>query len=452
MEKTDAQATNRLGTEKIGKLLRDFSLPAVIGMVVNTIYNIVDRIYIGQGVNPLGIAGITIVMPLMLVLLASSILIGVGANALFAIRMGEGRRHEVEKIMGHAFALLFLIPGVFIILCHCFLDTLIIRVLGASEAVFPYAKTYLRIILYGGIFSAMGPGINHFIRSDGRPKTSMLTQIIGAALNIILDPIFIFVFGMGIAGAALATIISQFISFVFVIAYFNSRFTALRFRVRNMKLELKLCVKIITIGFAPCVMTVALGLVNVIQNHTLSSYGGDMAVTTMGIVGSIIMLIFMPLQGINQGVQPIIGFNYGAKAYRRVREAYWLAVKAGTLILAAGYVMLQGFPRFFISIFTQEGGDLMRMGVRALRISTCLLPLIGFQIITSNYFLSIGKAVQGTVLGMSRQLLIYIPLLLILPRFFGLDGVFITMPLADAFSVIISGVFIRRELKRMKDE
>jgi putative MATE family efflux protein len=450
MEKTDSRATDRLGTEKIGKLLFDFSLPAVIGMVVNTIYNIVDRIYIGQAVNPLGIAGITIVMPLMLVLMASSMLIGVGANALFAIRLGEGRRNEVEKIMGNAFALLFLIPGILILCCLFFLDTLIIRVLGASEAVFPYAETYLRIILYGGIFSAMGPGINHFIRSDGHPKTSMLTQIIGAALNIILDPIFIFVFDMGIAGAALATIISQFVSFAFVLAYFNSRFTTLRFRVRNMKPDLKLCVKIITIGFAPCIMTVAYGLVNVVQNHTLSFHGGDMAVTTMGIVGSIIMLIFMPLQGINQGVQPIIGFNYGARAYPRVREAYWLAIKVGTIILVAGYLMLQGLPRFFISIFTQEGGELMSMGVRALRICTGLLPLIGFQIITSNYFLSVGKAMQGTILGMSRQLLIYIPLLLILPRFLGLNGVFFTMPLSDAISVIISAFFIRRELKRLR--
>jgi putative MATE family efflux protein len=450
MDNQKGNATDRLGTEGIGKLLLDFSVPAAIGMVINTIYNIVDRIYIGQGVDPLGIAGIAIVMPLMMVIMASSMLIGIGANALFAIRLGEGRRDDVERIMGHAFALLFLVPGVVILFCFLFLDKLIINVLGASETIFPYAKTYLRIILYGGVFSAMGPGINHFIRSDGHPKTSMLTQIIGAVLNIILDPIFIFVFGWGIAGAAWATIISQFASFAFVMAYFNSRFTPLRFHIRNMKLSLKLSFNIIAIGFAPCVMTVAMGLVSVIQNHSLNRYGGDMAVTTMGIVSSIIMLIFMPLQGINQGVQPIIGFNYGAKKYGRVREAYWLSVKAGTVILGAGFVLLQVFPHLFTALFTQEGGELMKMCTRAIRICTAALPLIGFQVITSNYFQSVGKPVQGTILGISRQLLIFIPLLLILPRFLGLNGVFLTMPVSDILSVVLSAVFIRRELKRLR--
>jgi putative MATE family efflux protein len=440
-------ATDRLGTDKIGKLLFDFSVPAVIGMLVNTVYNIVDRIYIGQGVDPLGIAGITIVMPLMMVIMAASILIGVGANALFSIRLGQGRREEVEKIMGHAFLLLFLIPGVVILLSFLFMDDIIIRVLGASEGIFPYAKTYLRIILYGGVFSAMGPGINHFIRSDGHPKTSMVTQIVGAVLNIILDPIFIFGFGWGIAGAAWATIIAQFVSFLFVMVYFNSRFTPLRFRLRDMRLELKLSFNILAIGFAPCVMALAMGLVNVIQNHSLVRYGGDTAVTAAGIVGSIIMIIYMPLQGINQGVQPIIGFNYGARKYRRVREAYWLAVKAGTLIFIAGFVLLQVFPRFFTAVFTREGGELMSMCVRAIRICTLALPLIGFQMGAANYFQAVGKPVQGTILSMSRQLLIFIPLLYILPRFFGLDGVFFTVPVSDVLSVIISIFFMRRELR-----
>jgi Na+-driven multidrug efflux pump len=217
-----------------------------------------------------------------------------------------------------------------------------------------------------------------------------------------------------------------------------------------MKLELKLSFNIIAIGFAPCVMALAMGLVNVIQNHSLSHYGGDVAVTAAGIVGSIIMIIFMPLQGINQGVQPIIGFNYGAKKYRRVREAYWLAVKAGTLIFSAGFVLLQLFPQFFTSLFTQEGGELRRLCVRVIRIGTAALPLIGFQIITSNYFQSVGKPLQGTVLGMSRQLLIFIPLLLILPLFFGLDGIFFSIPVSDILSVIVSALFMRRELKTLR--
>ncbi|GHV65007.1 MATE family efflux transporter [Spirochaetia bacterium] len=442
--------TDRIGTARVGKLLLDFSIPAIIGMMVNALYNIVDRIYVGQGVDPLGIAGITIAMPLMIILQASSMLIGVGANSLFSIRLGEGRRDVVEKIMGHAFALLFIIPGIVVTLLLIFTDRLLLDALGTSEAVFPYAKTYLRIILYGGIFSAMGPGINHFIRSDGHPRTSMLTQILGAGINIILDPIFIFGFGWGIAGAAWATIISQFISFVWVMYYFNSRHTRLRFRIRDMKLELNLALKIITIGFAPFAMQLAIGLVNIILNRALFRYGGDVAVSAMGIVYSIMVMIFMPLQGLNQGVQPIIGYNYGAKKYDRVLRAYKLAVVSGTIFVAMGFLVVQLFPRLFIAVFRNEQGPLMEMGSRALRICTIFLPFLAFQIISSNYFQAIGKPVQGTILSLSRQILFYIPLLLILPRIFGIYGVYSAMPAADSLSIILSAIVMIREIKRLK--
>ncbi|GHV92522.1 MATE family efflux transporter [Spirochaetia bacterium] len=445
-----AGPTDRIGTARIGKLLLDFSIPAIIGMVVNAIYNIVDRIYVGQGVDPLGIAGITIAMPPMIILMAASMLIGVGANSLFSIRLGEGRRDEVEKIMGHAFALLFLIPGIVIVTIFVFMDKILIDIMGASEAVFPYAKTYLRIILYGGIFSAMGPGINHFIRSDGHPRTSMLTQLLGAVINIILDPIFIFGFGLGIAGAAWATILSQFISFVWVICYFNSRYTKLRFRFRDMRLELKLTLKIMAIGFAPFAMQLAIGLVNIILNRSLFTYGGDVAVAAMGIVYSILVMIFMPLQGLNQGVQPIIGYNYGAKKYDRVLRAYKLAVLSSTLFVTAGFLLLQLFPGFFIAIFRNEQGPLMDMGTRALRICTIFLPFLGFQIISANYFQAIGKPVQGTVLSLSRQILFYIPLLLILPRRFGIYGVYSAMPAADSLAILLSAIVMIREVKRLK--
>jgi putative MATE family efflux protein len=447
MSKITTHPTDRIGTDRIGKLLFDFSVPAIIGMLVNAIYNIVDRIYVGQGVDSLAIAGISLVMPVMLVLMASSMLIGVGANSLFSIRLGGGRRDEVEKIMGHAFVLLFLIPGIVIVISLVFLDDILLTVLGTSEAVFPYAKTYLRIILCGGIFSAMGPGINHFIRSDGHPRTSMTTQIIGAAINIILDPLFIFGFGWGVAGAAWATIISQFISFVWVMAYFNSRWTVLRFRVRAMKLGLKLSFEIMAIGFAPFAMQLAIGLVNILLNRSLFQYGGDIAVAAMGIVYSILIMVVMPLQGLNQGAQPIIGYNYGAKKYDRVRKTYKWAVISGTVFVTAGFLLLQLFPRFFIAVFRNEEGPLMDTGVTALRICTLFLPVLGFQIITSNFFQSIGKAVQGTILSLSRQILLFIPLLLILPRFLGIRGIFFAMPAADIGASVLSALVIWRELK-----
>jgi putative MATE family efflux protein len=424
-------------------------VPAIIGMLVNAVYNIVDRIYVGQGVNPLGIAGITIVMPLMMALQASSMLIGVGANSLFSIRMGEGRRDMVEKIMGHAFLLLFFIPGIVIAASFLFLDD-IIRILGASEAVFPFAKTYLRIILYGGVFSAMGPGINHFIRSDGHPKTSMFTQIVGAVINIILDPIFIFGFGWGIAGAAWATVISQFISFAWVMYYFNSKHTPLRFRPALMLLAPRLTAEILAIGFAPFAMQFAMSFVGVMQNRVLHTYGGDIAVASMGIVYSIMVIIYMPLMGLNQGAQPIIGYNYGAKKYERVLSAYRLSVIAGSLFAAAGFLLVQLFPGFFIAVFRNEQGALMDMGILCLRVSCIMLPVIGFQMFSASYFQAVGKPLESTVLSLSRQILLYLPLLLLLPRFFGLNGVFFAMPVADFFSTALTAVFMAVELRRLR--
>jgi putative MATE family efflux protein len=447
---TAADPADRLGTAPVKKLLLEFSAPAVVGMLVGTIYNIVDRIYVGQGVDPLGIAGITVAMPLMMLPMAFSMLIGIGANSLFAIRLGEGRRDEVEKIMGHAFILLLLIPLASILVLLFFMDYILLELLDTSEAVFPYAKTYLTIILYGGVINAMGPGINHFIRSDGRPRTSMLTQILGAVTNIILDPIFIFVFDWGIAGAAWATVISQFVSFCWVMLYWNSRWTKLRFRLRYMKLELPLSLKITAVGFAPFAMQTAMSFVNILLNRSLFIYGGDMAVSAMGIVYSILMLVFMPLQGLNTGAQPIIGYNYGAGKYLRVRQTYRLGALISTAVVLAGFVILQCFPGLFIRIFRNEAGELLDTGIRALRICTLLLPVLGFQMITGNFFQSIGKAVQGTLLSLSRQILFYIPLLMILPRFFGITGVYAAMPAADFCAVVLAALVMRGELAELR--
>ncbi|GMO27311.1 MAG: MATE family efflux transporter [Termitinemataceae bacterium] len=442
--------TDRIGTEKIEKLLFDFSIPAIIGMVVSAIYNIVDRIYVGQGVDSLGIAAISLVMPVMLILMAASMLIGVGANSLFSIRLGEGRRNEVEKIMGHAFALLFLVPGIVIVVSLVFLDEILIKILKASPDIFPFAKTYLQIIFYGGIFSAMGPGLNHFIRSDGHPRTSMFTQLLGAIINIVLDPIFIFVFDWGIAGAAWATIISQFVSFVWVMIYFNSGWTKLRFRLQYFKLELHLTLSIIAIGFAPFAMQAAISFVNILLNRSLSTYGGDIAVTAMGVAYSVFIMIIMPLQGLNQGAQPIIGYNYGAKQFGRVKKTYKLAVIYSTIFCLVGFALLHIFPEIIISAFKiQRGSDLMAMSVQAMRISTMLMPILGFQIISSNYFQAIGKPLQGTLLSLSRPIIFYIPLLMIMPNFYGVRGVFLAMPLADSIALFLSLCVMFFEIRRL---
>jgi putative MATE family efflux protein len=449
-------ATDRLRTAPIGRLLLDFSIPAIIGMFVNAIYNIVDRIYIGQGVDPLGIAGVGLVMPVMMIIQAVSMLVGIGANSLFSIRLGEKRSDEVEKIMGNAFTLLFFIPGVCIVVCLIFIEPILRDIMRASGDVYYYAESYLRIILYGAIFAAMSPGLTHFIRSDGHPKTSMLVQIVGAVLNIILDPIFIFVFGLGVAGAAWATIISQFVSFVFVLGYFSSKWTRLRFRFKYMKLDVKLVGGILAIGFAPFIMQFAMSLVGILQNATILKYGGDEALTAMTIFFSMLTVVIMPLMGIGQGAQPIIGYNYGAKQYDRVKKCFKLAVIACTGVLSAGFLVTQLVPGFCFSLFSKDTGHLRELGIVAIRICTSMFPFIALQMMGGQFFQAIGKPVQASILSLSRQILFFIPSLIFLPVLFEtigirpVYGVYWAFPLSDFCSSIISGTFIFREFRAWK--
>jgi putative MATE family efflux protein len=449
-------ATDRIGTDPIGRLLLKFSIPAIIGMLVNAVYNIVDRIYLGQGVDSLAIAGVGIVMPIMMIISAVSMLIGIGANSLFSIRMGEGRSDEVEKIMGHAFLLLFLLPAICITICFIFFESILRDVMKASAQVFPYAYSYLRIILYGSIFAAMSPGLTHFIRSDGHPKTSMLVQIAGALANIILDPIFIFTFNLGVAGAAWATIISQFISFVFVMSYFSSKWTRLRFRPKYMKVNGKLVMSILAIGFAPFVMQFAMSFVGILQNAVILKYGGDEALTAMTIFFSTLTVFIMPLMGIGQGAQPIIGYNYGAKLHGRVKKCFKYSFLACTCVLATGFIVTQLAPGFCFSLFSKDTGSLRGLGMLTIRICTSAFPIIAMQMMGGQFFQAIGKPVQSTILSLSRQILFFIPSLLLLPVFFEkigfppIYGVFWSFPVSDVFSAMLSGMFVFWEFARWK--
>jgi len=448
------RATDRIGKEPIGRLLLSFSVPAIIGMLVNALYNIVDRIYLGQSVDPLAIAGVGLVLPVMMIIMAFSMLIGIGANSLFAIRMGEKRHDEVEKIMGHAFLLLFLIPAVCIIVLLIFMEPILRDIMKADGRVYEYASTYLRITLYGAVFGAMSPGLTHFIRSDGHPKTSMIVQVVGALLNIILDPIFIFALNLGVAGAAWVTVISQFISLVFVLCYFNSKWTRLRFRFKNMKLEAKLTGKILAIGFAPFIMQFAMSLVGVLQNASILKYGGDDALTAMTIFFAVFTIIFMPMMGIGQGAQPIIGYNYGAKQFDRVKKCLKLAIIACTCFLIAGFFITQFASGFLFSLFSKDTGNQRELGILTMRICTCVFPVIAIQLMSGQFFQAIGKPVQAAIVSLSRQILFLIPALLFMPVLFealGLRpiyGVYWAFPLSDFCASIISAAFIYRELRK----
>ncbi len=440
--------SKQLGEEKVSKLLLKFSIPAIVGMLVNALYNVVDRIFIGNGVGSLGIAGITIGFPIMLVIMAFAMLIGIGANSLISIRLGEKKKEEAELILGNSMVLLIGVAVVISAIGLIFLEPLL-RSFGASEAVMPYAKDYLGIILWGTVAQTIGFGMNNFIRAEGNPGIAMFTMLIGAVLNTILDPIFIFVFGWGIKGAAIATVLSQVVSAVWVLYHFLGGKSTLKVRRKNLKLHLPLVVKIITLGAAPFLMQMAASLLNAIMNKSLTLYGGDIAVSGMGIVMSVTMLILMPIFGINQGAQPIIGYNYGALKFDRVKKTLKLAVIAATSIAFIGFVATRVFPVQLIAMFNREDAELLKFGERALKIFLIFLPIIGFQIVSANYFQAVGKPKHASFLSLSRQVLILIPAMLILPRIYGLDGVLMAGPLSDLVSSIITGIFLFIEMRHL---
>lgn len=454
MTNKDIQRSKMLGEEDVKSLLIKFSIPAIVGMLVNALYNVVDQIFIGKGVGSLGIAGVFIGNPLGLILMAFSMLIGIGGNSLVSIRLGQNRNEEAQKILGNAFTLLIIISLILSVTGLIFLEPLL-TFFGASKTILPYSMAYMTIILIGAPLQAIGFGLNNFIRGEGNPKTAMTTMLLGAILNTILDPIFIFIFNMGIRGAALATVIAQAASATWVLSYFFSGKSMLEIKKENMKLDKNIVKEIISIGFAPFSMQLAASTVTVLLNNSLNTYGGDMAVSSMGIIHSITMMILMPIFGINQGVQPIIGFNYGAEKYKRVKEALKIAIIAATTIVIIGFIITQTLPEKIFYIFMDKSknvDDLMEIGVRGLRINLSMLPLIGFQIVSSNYFQATGKPKKSAFLGLSRQVLILIPALIILPKFFGLTGVWAAAAVSDLLATVTTGLFLFNDLKTLGRE
>lgn len=440
--------SKQLGEQKVINLLMKFSIPAIIGMLVNALYNVVDRIFIGNGVGYLGIAGTTVAFPVMLVMMAFSMLIGIGANSLVSIRLGENKKEEAEVIFGNSVSLLVLSSLVITVVGLAALDPLL-KLMGASDQILPYARDYLQIILIGGVFQSVGMGMNNFIRSEGNPRIAMYTMLIGAVINTVLDPILIFVFDMGMKGAAIATIFAQFVSAVWVVLYFLKGKSLLKLRLKNMMLKPGVVGGILALGIAPFAMQLAASIQNFILNASLVTYGGDVAISGMGIVNSIVTLMIMPIFGINQGVQPIIGYNYGARKFDRVKEAYKLAVIFATVIVIIGWILTRVCPEQLVYLFNRTDTELINFGTMALRRFMMFLPFIGFQIVSSNYFQAVGKPRHSALLGLSRQVLILIPALLILPTFFGLNGVISAGPLADAVSTVITGIFIILEMKKL---
>ena len=432
---------NPLGKEKVSKLLIEYSVPAIVGMIVNSIYNIVDRIFIGNSsdLGTFGLAGITIGFPIMIILLSIGLLFGVGGATLFSIKLGEGQSEEADRALGNAFSLMVIAGALFMITGQILLRPLL-TLFGASEAVLPYSMEYMRVIFFGAVFQVIGMGMNNFIRADGSPQTAMLTMFLGAGLNTLLDPLFIYVFRMGMTGAALATILAQCISATWVVMYFIGKRSKHKLKRKYMKLKLNVVLTITSLGIPGFALQLANSLLNAILNKSLLIYGGDIAVSGMGIINSLQTIFYMPVIGIKQGVQPIISFNYGARKFDRVKEAVKLAVISATAIVVFGYVITRLFPRQIISIFNRDP-ELIEFGSYGITAWFLCMPVVGFQIITSHFFQAIGKSKAAMFLTLTRQVIFLIPALIIFPKFWGISGLLHAAPFADFFSALLTGIW-----------
>lgn len=439
-----------MGSEKITKLLIQFSLPAIIGMIVNALYSIVDRIYIGniKDVGHFAIAGVGLTFPVTIFVFAFAVLIGLGGATNISLNLGKKQKDEAEHYLGNAICFGTIISTVIAIFVLFFMNGLVEK-LGGSENTSKYTIEYLRIVAIGFPATIVGYVANAGIRSDGNPKMSMVTLLIGAIINIVLDPIFIFGMDMGVAGAAWATIISQYISALWTIYYFKSRFSGLKLYTKDLPLKWERIRNIMAMGSAPFALQIGSSLVNYTFNHTLKIYGGDNSIGAMAIIQAIVIFLAMPIFGINQGLQPILGYNYGAKLYARVREALRKAILGASIICIFDFLIIQFLSKYFIFIFTREKA-LLDIASFGLRINTIMFPIIGFQIISSVYFQAVGKPKLSLFISLSRQIIILIPCIIVMSRMFGLTGIWFAAPTSDFISTAITFILIKKEMKSLK--
>ncbi len=443
MTKTSPREKNPFKAKTISSLLIKFSAPAVAGMFVNALYNIISRIYVGQDVGANGLAGITILFPLGLVYMGFSALIGVGSNALFSIRLGEKRTEEAQRILGNGFVMLTLVAVVLTVAGYLFLDP-VLAFLGADAEVLPYAHAYASVVLPGYCLFGIGAGMNNFIRSAGHPKTAMATQFIGAAINLALGPIFIFTLGWGIQGAAAATVCGQVVSFSWVMLFFCGKANLYRLRIKYFRLKKYIILGCMAIGFSQFAFQMASSALNVILNHSLLKYGGNLAISAMGVAISVNTIVIMPLIGLSQGAQPLIGYNYGAKKYATAIQTLKMAIRWGVCLTTAGCLLTELFAPAVASVFNSQDTELVNLSARVIRILNILLPIVPLQVLATSFFQAINNPLKAAFLSLSRQVLLVIPLVLILPLFWGLTGVFLAPVFADGISTLLAVHMLKR--------
>lgn len=451
---------NNLGSEKLSRLIFRLSVPAILGMTVNLLYNIVDRIFVGELASE-ALSAITMVSPYMTILSGFSVLVGAGAAALISIKLGEKKPHMANRILSTAFVLLLLLSAL-IMLPSFFLQKQILLLSGSgetSEITLRYAIDYLFVIILGVPFQLISLGMDQTLRAEGNAKAAMYAMILGAVTNIVLDPIFIFALSLGTHGAAIATVIGQATASAFILIYYFGKRSHLILKPQLCRLRYSM--KIITLGMPQFLIQLASGAIMLIYNNSLVRYGkildpergADVALAAFGIITSVSMVLIMPLNGLSQGVQPIVGYNYGAKSYLRVKKTFLTAILYATIWMTAGFLVAELVPKYIMMVFNRRDADLISFGSQTLRIIALFLPLVGFQTLSSNYFLAVGKPGASIFLSVSRQVVLFIPLLLLLPVFLPeqlkIYGVIWASPVADVLSAMIAGVYIFFEMKRL---
>lgn len=446
--KSNKQKALELGTKPVGRLLVQYALPAIVAMVASSLYNMIDSIFIGQGVGALAISGLAITFPFMNLSAAFGAAIGVGSSAFLSVKLGQRDYDIANKILGNCVMLNIIIGIAFGVIGLLFLDP-ILRFFGASDATLPYAHEYMVVILLGNTVTHLYLGLNAVMRSAGKPRTAMYITIFTVVINAILDPIFIYTLNLGIRGAAYATILAQVLALAWQWHLFNDKKEFLHFDYKNFKVEMPIVRNIIAIGMSPFAMNACACLVVIFINNSLMQYGGDLAVGAYGISNRICFVFVMVTMGVCQGMQPIAGYNYGAQNFNRMFEVLRLAIIAGTLICAVGFFIAMFLPRQCARLFTTDK-ELIYHSVVSLRYNMALFLIIGAQMVITNFFQSIGKAKVSMFLSVSRQMLILVPMIAILPKFMGLNGIWLSLPLSDGIAAIMAYVMLWIYVKKFK--
>ncbi len=443
----DSERLYKLDKAPVGKLLWEYSLPAVVGIMVMSVYNVVDRIFIGQGVGADAIAGLAITFPVMNVSAAFGVLIGAGASTRTSIVLGMGDKPMAERVLGNSIVMTLIFGTIYIAFFGVFMDQ-ILRLFGASDTSLPYARDYMTYMLPGLLFNNLTYSFNNVMRSSGYPTKAMVTMFIGAILNVVLDPIFIFVFHMGIKGAAIATVISMGVSMAFVLAHFCNSKSEVHFKRGIYKLQWSILLPIVSIGAAPCIVNTAGCAINAVINNTVYNYGGDTGVAAIGIFTSYTQLIISFVMGVCMGMQPIVGYNYGARRYHRLKRVFWLSALVSTVVCVIGALGAQLFPEAISRMFTNDG-ILIDAGNMVLRLTSLAFWMVGFQIVATTFFQSLGEAGKSIFMSLSRQVIFLMPLLFTLPHLLGYRGVWLSFPVSDVCATIVSVMLLVMQIRKI---